>query len=320
MAVVFAILLIDSTFSDLLLQNRIFYLAVFIYSVVINCVFFVIKKDSIAAQLLIYLSISVMFLFSAFITRNKPDLPATTFIVMLIISPMFMIDKPYFMGIELLAASTVFLIWMYNVKPYNVWQMDFANIAVFSVVGFVIHTISNSIRIKEFVLTKRINLQKDTDELTGLKNKGALTREINGFMADPSKDKGIFFILDIDHFKMINDTYGHDTGDDVISQFGDFLNGYFTNGEIVGRFGGDEFIFFVKDVNDEDTAIKTACGIVSGVPENIKLPDEAHKVSASMGIAIYNGLEKNYSEIFKKADTALYSVKSERKEKYKIYK
>lgn len=320
MAVVFAFLLIDSVFNDLLLQNMVFYFAAFIYSIVITCVFFFMKEDSIIAQLLIYLSISFLFLFAAFITRNNSDFPATTFVVMLIISPMFMIDKPYFMAIELLAASVVFLVWMYNVKPYAVWQMDFVNIAVFSTVGFVIHTISNSIRIKEFVLTREINLQKDMDELTGLKNKGALTRDINKFMADPSNNKGIFFILDIDRFKMINDTYGHDVGDSVIHQLGNFLNGYFTKGETVGRFGGDEFIFFVKNVNDDDTAVKTARDIVTGVPEHIALPDKERKVNVSIGIAIYNGIEKNYSEIFKKADMALYCAKSERAEGYKIYK
>ena len=315
---VFAFLFVNSLFSELLAQNKMFYMFALIYSVIITIVFFVLKPDSFVAQLLIYLSISMLFLFGALVTSNKPDLPATMFIVMLLITPMFMIDKPYFMGIVLTIASVVFLIWMHAVKPFNVWQMDLVNIIIYSVVGFFLHVIANSIRIKEFVLTKKINIQKDTDDLTGLKNKGALTREINEYLADESKEKGILFLLDIDHFKAINDTYGHDVGDDVMRQLGALLKEYFTGGEIVGRFGGDEFIFFIKDTDDVAFAEKTAGDVVRRAAEKIVLPDRDQKVGASIGIALYHGTEKNYSEIFKKADTALYDVKSKRVEKYKI--
>ena len=319
MTAAFASLFINSLFNNLLAQNRTFYMIALIYSAIITGVFFIFKADSFVAQLLIYLSISMLFLFSALITSNKPNIPATMFAVMLIITPMFMIDKPFFMGIVLSAASSVFLVWMYRVKPYTVWQIDLTNVVIFSVVGFFIHIIANSIRIKEFVLRRKINIQKDTDDLTGLKNKGALTREINKFLADESKNKGILFVLDIDRFKDINDTFGHDVGDSVIGQMGAFSSEYFKNGEIVGRFGGDEFIFFVKGTDDAALARKIAEDIVSGAHEKIRIPDKDRKISVSIGIALYHGEEKNYSEIFKKADVALYELKSKRTEKYKIY-
>ena len=319
MTAVFAFLFANSLLSSLFAQNRPFYLIAFSYSAIITAVFFVLKKDSVVAQLLIYLSIAMLFLFGALLTSNKPDYPATMFIVMLIITPMFMIDKPFYMGIMLSAVSAVFLIWMHAIKPFHIWQIDLVNITIFAVVGFFIHIIANSIRIKEFVLRRKINIQKDTDDLTGLKNKGALTRAINKFLADESKDKGILFLLDVDHFKNINDTYGHDIGDSVVRQMGEFSSEYFQNGEIVGRFGGDEFVFFVKDTDDADLACKIAADIVSGAYEKIELPDEEQKISVSIGIALYHGLEKNYSEIFKKADIALYELKSKRTDKYKIY-
>ena len=239
---------------------------------------------------------------------------------MLLITPMFMVDKPYFMGIELAVASVIYLVWMHGVKDPSIWKMDLINVIAFSVSGFFIHIISNSLRIKEFVLKRELNVQKDTDELTGLKNKSALTREINVFLSDKGKNKGILFILDVDRFKSINDTYGHDVGDNVIRQIGTYLNGCFHNGEIVGRFGGDEFVFFTKDSDDEHTAVKIAQEIVSGVTQNVSLPDEKQKVSASIGIALYHGEEKHYSELFKKADLALYEVKSKRIDHYKIFR
>ena len=319
MAAVFGLLFASSLVSRLMGMNRVFYLAGFLYSLAAICLFFVLRKDSLAAQLIIYLSISVLFLFGGLITQNKPDMPATTFIVLLLITPMFMIDKPYFMAIELCAASLIFLTWMHSVKPHDIWRYDMINVVTFTVVGIILHIIANSIRIREFVLTRKINIQKDTDEMTGLKNKGALTRAINDFLADETTDKGIMFLLDVDRFKSINDTYGHDIGDRVISQLGSFLGSLFTGNEITGRFGGDEFIVFIRDTDDVQEACRIAGDMTAGASEAVELPDREKKISISTGIAIYNGVEKNYSEIFKKADTALYKAKADPSSRFCVY-
>ena len=310
--VIFAFLFISSLFSEMMNSNMMFYLIAFIYSAVVTVVFFIVKKNSIIAQLLIYLSISMLFLLGCLISRNQADHPAAMFIVLILITPMFMIDKPYFMAIELTVASVIFLVWMHGVKAYEIWKMDLVNVVTYLFAGIFIHIIANSLRIKEFVLTRKINIQKDTDELTGLKNKGALTREINGFLTDEASDKGVLFMLDINHFKSINDTYGHDVGDSVIKQFGAYLARVFVGKEIVGRFGGDEFIIFIKDTDSIDAASDLARSVIAGVAENVLLPDNARKVSVSIGIAVYHGEEKNYSEIFKKADIALYKTKADR--------
>lgn len=319
MSVAFTALFINSCFSEMMRSNRIFYMIFAIYSIAITVIFFILKKDSLLAQLLIYLSISMLFVFGGLVTQNKPDVPATAFFVFLIITPMFMLDKPYFMMIELTAASVIFSIWMYYAKPYDVWQMDLINACIYLVVGIVIHIVANSLRIKEFVLTRKISIQKDTDELTGIKNKAALTREINTFLADKTNDKGIMLMLDINHFKSINDTYGHDVGDLVIRQTGELLNDIFKDGEVVGRFGGDEFIIFIKDKDDTKYASDVAMGIINGLSEKIVLPDANKKVRCSIGITIYHGLENNYSEVLKKADVALYKAKSDQEKPFSFY-
>ncbi len=319
MAGVFGLLLAVSLFSTLMRTNTVFYLAAFVYSLAAISFFFALREDSLLAQFLIYLSISMLFLFGCVITGNKPDIPAVSFIVFLLITPMFMIDKPYFMAIELCAASAIFLAWMHGVKPYDVWRIDFINVIVFTVAGVFLNIIANAIRIREFVLTREINIQKDQDDLTGLRNKGALTREINRFLAEGTTGKGTLFMLDIDRFKSINDTYGHDVGDSVIRQVGEFLMGHFTNGEVTGRFGGDEFIVFIEGVNDAAEACRIAGEMAEGAAEHVALPDPDRKVRLSVGIALYSGEERNYSEIFKKADIALYAAKADPENRFRVY-
>ena len=318
MDVLFAALFVVAMLNDFVGINKWFYLGALVYSLIATIFFFVLKKDSLAGQLLIYLSMSVMFLFAAFITQNKPDKPAISFMAFILIAPMFMIDKSYFMAIELITASSIFLGWMYVVKPQDVWTMDLVNTIIYTVVGIFIHIIASSIRIKEFVLIRKINMQKDIDELTGLKNKAALTRAINSFVKSADDNKGIFIVLDIDYFKKFNDTYGHDLGDSILHQLGAYFREKFTKDEIVGRFGGDEFIIFIKNAYEEDYAKELAMEMVNETRERITLPGE-DKFSISMGIAIYRGAEKNYSEVFKKADIALYKTKADRKIKYSIY-
>ncbi|MBR4769172.1 MAG: GGDEF domain-containing protein, partial [Lachnospiraceae bacterium] len=178
---------------------------------------------------------------------------------------------------------------------------------------------ANSVRIREFVLTGEIKIQKDYDELTGLKNKSALTREINAFLEDPLTNHGTLFILDIDRFKSINDTYGHSVGDRVIHEVGAFLGSRFKDPVITGRFGGDEFIVFIKNTGDRVSASKTAEMIITEAREAVSLPDEGNRISLSIGIALYHGEEKDYSELFKKADIALYRAKADSGMRYDVF-
>lgn len=319
MAAVFCLLYLASLQHSMMETNRWFYLVAFLYSACAIVCFFILKKDSILAQFLIYLSMSLLFLFACFINLSNPGNNATTFIVLLVLTPVFMIDKPYFMTIELSVASAVFLIWMHDVKPIDAWRVDLVNAVSFTVIGCFLNVIANSLRIREFVLTRKIRIQRDTDEMTGLRNKGSLTREINEFLEDKSAKKGLLFVLDIDRFKSINDTYGHDVGDDVIIQLGGFLGGKFTDHDIVGRFGGDEFIVFIKNTDDLDSARKKAEELVAGVSKSVLLPDHAKAVSISIGIAAYNGHENNYSDLFKKADTAMYQAKADPENRFYIY-
>ena len=306
LAVVFGLLFFASILIDFISFNRALYFGAFFYSTLAISFFFYFEKDSIAAQLLIYLSISMLFIFSCFLTKNNPTVPGTTFIALLLITPIFMIDKPFWMTIELVVASTVYLLWMHKIKPENIWATDLVNVIIFTVVGTFLNIIANSIRIREFILTREINIQKDTDDMTGLKNKGALTRDIDSFLADPSTNKGFMFMMDIDRFKAINDTWGHDVGDCVIIQLGNYLHSKVKSDEILGRFGGDEFNLVAE--LDDDSAANEICDAVQA---ELKKRVATFKFPLALSIGYADNVTgvETLPEFFARADKRLYEQK-----------
>ena len=135
------------------------------------------------------------------------------------------------------------------------------------------------------------------DELTGILNRRGIDYRIKDM------DKGSILFFDIDHFKQVNDTYGHEFGDYVLKEIGKILKDTFRKSDIVGRWGGEEFIVILPNTNYFD-AIRVA--------EKLRKTIENHdfkgkKITVSIGITEYEGdLEEN----LKKADEALYEAKN----------
>lgn len=123
------------------------------------------------------------------------------------------------------------------------------------------------------------------------------------------KDNVFFFMLDIDFFKKINDTYGHDTGDIVIKKISDILLEQTREQDIVGRLGGEEFGVLLSNSKLDDV-INIAQRIREAVEkETISYNNHNIKVTISMGISIKNQNIKNFKEFIKFADINLYKAK-----------
>ena len=114
-------------------------------------------------------------------------------------------------------------------------------------------------------------------------------------------------MCDIDNFKRINDTLGHDVGDYVIKSIGTILKENFRSSDYVCRLGGDEFLILIVDYNDEEFILERCEKIKSEISSTIMLPN--HKVTISMGIAVDNNYNQ-LDEIIKKADQSLYLAKN----------
>ena len=116
----------------------------------------------------------------------------------------------------------------------------------------------------------------------------------------------IFSILDIDFFKNVNDTYGHNVGDKVLKQFVETIQNSSRNDDIVIRWGGEEFILLLK-VNSLNDAKKVLENIRKAISETYF--EEINHISCSIGATIYKENEK-IEDSFKRADDALYEAKN----------
>jgi diguanylate cyclase (GGDEF)-like protein len=116
-------------------------------------------------------------------------------------------------------------------------------------------------------------------------------------------------MLDIDHFKRVNDDRGHDVGDAVIKEFGKRLSQVVNESGMVARLGGDEFVILIPNVDAADQAIVYAENIQHAMTDVFKVGDETFPVATSIGIAVSFMTRTPVKAILKTADEALYEAK-----------
>lgn len=137
-------------------------------------------------------------------------------------------------------------------------------------------------------ITEEVNLQKKVrelatkDMLTGLFNRQAGTNAIQLSLDNCKKNKA-FCLIDIDKFKLINDTYGHQVGDKVLENFGKIIQNTIYNNDIAMRLGGDEFIILLKNISNEQQVKDFIKKLYENV-ENINIEELEDKITISVGV------------------------------------
>ncbi len=129
---------------------------------------------------------------------------------------------------------------------------------------------------------------------------------------------GLFFMIDLDNFKEINDSCGHATGDEILTKVGAVLKGLFRPSDIVARVGGDEFVAFISGNEDRNLAALKAQSVLNGI-KGIVLKDSGDFISASIGIAVSPDNGSTYKALYEAADKAMYAVKQNKKDGYAFY-
>ena len=163
-------------------------------------------------------------------------------------------------------------------------------------------------------------LESELDKLTELFNKKTMENlckmKLKTFNENENSNILLaFYIIDLDHFKEVNDLLGHQFGDKVLAEFARGLKKIFRPNDCIGRFGGDEFVVIVDSLPNMEVVIRKAEQIKQ-IAYNLTIDEKSRFVTASIGIAIAPQNGRDYDSLFAAADKAVYHVKNNGKNGY----
>lgn len=157
------------------------------------------------------------------------------------------------------------------------------------------------------------------DALTGLYNRATFEELVNEYLNAEGDQEGAMMLVDLDHFKDVNDTLGHQGGDEVLEDLAREMNVYFGEKAILGRLGGDEFLIFVRDVSAcREQTLQAARAMCTAMNRCYVRNGSSIEVSVSIGLA-YAQKDRSFEELYGMADAALYYMKSHGKNNVKVY-
>lgn len=241
------------------------------------------------------------------------------FMVLLFSLPIIFIDKSRRLYANLAILGLLNSIFTFIFKDKPAAQTDIFYTWIFYILSVIPCFFLTKIRVREFFLRQIIENERDTDQLTGLLNKTAFKREVVKSLKN--EPKGILIMLDLDKFKEVNDNYGHMVGDYVLKRTASCIQSVFRSNDIMGRFGGDEFVVFMVGADKKEIA-EQRCQLL--LDKLNKTPvresssgEPADMILASIGFARFEG--DSFDSLFKKADKALYNSKNSGRNRFSGY-
>lgn len=187
----------------------------------------------------------------------------------------------------------------------------------------VARDITDRLRIEKELRESRSRLYRlaHHDTLTGLPNRLLFKDRFEQaiFKARRTGAKVAVLFLDLDRFKVINDTLGHDVGDELLIEVAARLQNQCRQSDTVARLGGDEFVFVLDDIHDRGNAEIVAQKIMQAMAEPVLVSEFELQVSTSIGIALFPDDSDDLDEVIKCADMALYRAKDEGRGTFKMY-
>jgi two-component system cell cycle response regulator len=165
---------------------------------------------------------------------------------------------------------------------------------------------------RELIATqKKLEMQANTDSLTGLANRRHFTQLLNAEMARSTRyDTPLTLAyLDLDHFKQVNDSFGHQAGDDVLRKVAQFFSDTIRSEDFIGRIGGEEFCLCMPGI--DIAAAQQACERYRQGIEALRIQSDAFelKVTVSIGLTQLTAADVTIDSLLERADSALYRAK-----------
>jgi diguanylate cyclase (GGDEF)-like protein/PAS domain S-box-containing protein len=167
----------------------------------------------------------------------------------------------------------------------------------------------------------RIQHLASHDALTSLPNRVMFSEVLNIAIQSAQRNNRKFAVLfiDLDRFKVINDTLGHEAGDKLLQEMGTRIKDTVRTSDVVARLSGDEFVVLVQEVGESDQVETVARKILSTVIQPMVISGKECRVSASVGICMYPANAQTEQSLMKNADIAMYHAKEAGKNTYKFY-
>jgi len=167
----------------------------------------------------------------------------------------------------------------------------------------------------------RIQYLATHDSLTGLPNRLMFSEMLNHVLAASKRNERKFAVLfiDLDRFKFINDSLGHEAGDALLREVAQRLKGSLRSSDIVARLGGDEFVMLLQDLRGIEQAGRIARKLLSAVIKPIVIHGQECRVTASIGISVYPTDANDEAALMTHADIAMYHAKEEGKNNFQFY-
>ena len=159
------------------------------------------------------------------------------------------------------------------------------------------------------------------DSLTGLANRSLLADRLRYAIALAERSAGplAVLVIDLDRFKNVNDSFGHDQGDELLRVVAARLQVVARETDTVARLGGDEFVVLLQNPGQPEDVAAIAARIIDGIALPIELGGRSLRVGASVGIAVYPGDGPDAASLLKNADTAMYEAKANGKSTYRFF-
>ena len=222
----------------------------------------------------------------------------------------YLLDYAWRLGlVQLLSYAALIISWI--AKRSEVTDSRFLFSILFLGVGLVTFYTMNRTRVSLIIGREESRKQADTDLLTGLMNRTAAAEDIADHLAGTT-EAGVLMLLDLDHFKSVNDRLGHQMGDKVLKDVAEDLKKMFRNSDVLSRLGGDEFIIYMKAVPEEDWVRKRAEEVVRTVRRWVTDGTTNIQVTASVGVITTRMMEeRSYEEMYRTADIAMYFSKAQ---------
>jgi len=168
--------------------------------------------------------------------------------------------------------------------------------------------------------TRELEFAANHDGLTGLANRGYFVAQLNAVLNSNVDENIALMFLDLDNFKPVNDSSGHEVGDQLLIQVSSILSSVLGADDLVGRFGGDEFLILMRDLGSQFTLARAVEEIRYRLKDHVQIGEKKLTMTASIGVVYCNTRDyQSCDDLLNDADLAMYSAKGSGKNGYTLF-